>query len=89
MAYFIKIIITHFICRLKIDIRDTTTNVKKIMGENPRRIDSIIIDVYFKKDFDGKTKKILEKAALTCPVYYSLNSSLKKEIQFFWPSEKS
>lgn len=75
--------------QLKIDIRDTTANVKKIMGENPRRIDSIIIDVYFKKDFDGKTKKILEKAALTCPVYYSLNSSLKKEIQFFWPSEKS
>ena len=75
--------------QLKIDIRDTTANVKKIMGENPRRIDSIIIDVYFKKAFDEKIKKILEKAALTCPVYYSLNSSLKKEIQFFWPSEKS
>ena len=29
--------------QLKIDIRDTTANVKKIMGENPRRIDSIII----------------------------------------------
>ena len=75
--------------QLKIDIRDTSANVKKIMGENPRRINSIIIDVYFKKDFDEKIKKILEKAALTCPVYYSLNSSLKKEIQFFWPSEKS
>ena len=75
--------------QLKIDIKDTTANVKKIMGENPRRIDSIIIDVYFKKYFDEKIKKILEKAALTCPVYYSLNSSLKKEIQFFWPSEKS
>lgn len=75
--------------QLKIDIKNTTANVKKIMRDNPRRIDSIIIDVYFKKDFDEKIKKILEKAALTCPVYYSLNSSLKKEIQFFWPSEKS
>ena len=75
--------------QLKIDIRDTTAEVKKIMGENPRRIDSIKISVYFKKVFDKKIRKILEKAALTCPVYYSLNSSLNKEIQFFWPPEKS
>lgn len=75
--------------QLKIDIRDTTAEVKKVMGENPRRIDSIIISVYFKEVFDKKIRKILEKAALTCPVYYSLNSNLNKEIQFFWPPEKS
>ena len=75
--------------QFKIDIRDTIAEVKKIMGENPRRIDSIIIHIHFKKTFDIKIRRVLEKAALTCPVYYSLNSSLKKDIQFFWPSEKS
>ncbi|MBK78232.1 MAG: osmotically inducible protein OsmC [Flavobacteriaceae bacterium] len=75
--------------QFKIDIRGTIAEVKKIMGENPRRIDSIIIHIHFKKTFDIKIRRVLEKAALTCPVYYSLNSSLKKDIQFFWPSEKS
>ena len=75
--------------QFKIDIRGTIAEVKKIMGENPRRIDSIIIHVHFKNTFDEKIRRVIEKAALTCPVYYSLNSSLKKDIQFFWPSEKS
>ena len=52
-------------------------------------IRAIIIHIHFKKTFDIKIRRVLEKAALTCPVYYSLNSSLKKDIQFFWPSEKS
>ena len=75
--------------QIKIDIRGTIAEVKKIMGENPRRIDSIIIHVHFKNTFDEKIRRVIEKSALTCPVYYSLNSSLKKDIQFFWPSEKS
>ena len=40
--------------QFKIDIRGTIAEVKKIMGENPRRIDSIIINIHFKKNFDIK-----------------------------------
>ena len=68
--------------QLNIDIKETIANVKKIMGDNPRKIDCIKIDVYFKKNFDKKIKKILEKTALTCPVYYSLNPTLNKDIQY-------
>ena len=32
----------------------------------------------------AKTKTILERAAMTCPVYYSLHPDIKKEITFNW-----
>jgi hypothetical protein len=33
---------------------------------------------------DEKTKTILERTALTCPVFYSLHPDIKKEIVFVW-----
>ncbi len=67
-----------------INIEGAFAEVTKTMGVNPRRITKI--DVVFKLpfDFDEKTKTILEKAALTCPVYYSLHSDIEKNIIFNW-----
>ena len=33
---------------------------------------------------DEKTKKILEKAALTCPVDKSLSDSMIRDVKFIW-----
>ncbi len=67
-----------------INIEGAFAEVTKTMGVNPRRITKI--DIVFKLpfDFDEKVKIILEKAALTCPVYYSLNSEIEKNVIFNW-----
>ena len=46
-----------------IDIKGTNAIVKKTMGINPRRIAKIDIDLTFPKEYDSKTKTILERAA--------------------------
>ena len=56
------------------------------MGTQPRRIVEIKIDVIFPTRFDEKTKIILEKAALTCPIANSLHPDLNQNIRFIWHS---
>ena len=65
-----------------IDIKDTTAIVKKTMGNNPRRIAKIDIDLTFTKKLDSKTKTILERAAYNCPVHHTLSKSVEKNISF-------
>ena len=65
-----------------IDIRDTTAFVKKTMGNNPRRITKIEIDIIFPKDYDSRTKTILERAAFNCPVHHTLSETVEKNISF-------
>ena len=52
------------------------------MGNKPRRIIKIDIDITFSKIFDIKTKTILERAAYNCPVHHSLSKSIEKNISF-------
>jgi putative redox protein len=70
-----------------IDITNTKCSVEKIMETAPRRIGRINIEVHFPKNtvYSEKEKKILEKAALTCPVMESLHPDCIKNIQFLWP----
>jgi uncharacterized OsmC-like protein len=67
-----------------IDISGASADVTKTMGVNPRRITKIQIIFSLPIDFDIATKTILEKAALTCPVFYSLNNDIEKDITFKW-----
>ena len=71
---------------LNIDIKNSTAVVSKVMASNPRRISEIQITVNFTKSYDKRIKKILEKAALACPVSNSLHPDLKQNILFNWPS---
>jgi putative redox protein len=63
---------------------DTTASVTKIMSASPRRVSEIVINLKFPKEYNDKEKKILEHAALTCPVYLSLHPDLKKTVHFGW-----
>ena len=65
-----------------IDIKDTIAIVKKTMGNNPRRITKIEIELAFPKDYDSKTKIILERAAHNCPVHHTLSETVEKYISF-------
>ena len=65
-----------------IEILGATAIVKKTMTNNPRRIAKIDIDLTFPRQYDKKTKTILERAAQNCPVHHSLSESIEKKITF-------
>ena len=65
-----------------VDIKGTTAVVKKTMGNNPRRIVKIEIDITFPKEYDSRTKNILERAAFNCPVHHTLSEIVEKNISF-------
>jgi len=67
-----------------IDINGATCSVTKIMAADPRRVAEIVIDFKFPKEYSEKDRQMLERAALTCPVYYSVHEDLKKTVTFGW-----
>ena len=69
---------------MNINIEGASAEVKKIMAAGPRRIAQVIIVINIPISTDEKTKKILEKAALTCPVDKSLSDSMIRDIKFIW-----
>jgi len=68
--------------QLGVNIDGTAANVTKIMSADPRRISKIIIEFNFPEGIAGKTQKILEHTARTCPVHYSLHPDIKRDISF-------
>ena len=71
--------------QIRYDLTNTTSSVKKIMGDNPRRIVEIEVKIKFSQSTDSKTKSIIEKSALNCPVAKSLHPDIKQNISFVWP----
>ena len=68
-----------------ISIKGANAIVKKTMGINPRRISKIDIELTFTKDYDERTKVILERAAHNCPVHHTLSEKVEKNINFIYP----
>ena len=68
--------------RHKINLKDSYANVEKKMSENPRRISSIIVDIYFKSTLDDNQLTILKRAAKHCPVHNSLSDNIDIKINF-------
>ena len=71
--------------KIKYDLTNTKSSVKKIMGDKPRRIVEIEVKIKFSQSTDSKTKSIIEKSALNCPVAKSLHPDIKQNISFIWP----
>ncbi len=69
---------------LNVDLLDSTVEVTKIMQSEPRKIAKIIVVLNMTIAPDAKTKIILERAAMTCPVFLSLHPDIEKEITFNW-----
>jgi putative redox protein len=69
---------------LEIDLTNSTAEVIKIMGTEPRRITEIHIKFDMAATVDHRMKLILERTAMTCPVLNSLHPNIKKEITFNW-----
>ena len=71
--------------QIKYDLTNTTSSVKKIMDDNPRRIVEIAVKIEFSQSTDSKKRAIIEKTALNCPVAKSLHPDIKQNISFIWP----
>ena len=71
--------------KIKYDLTNTKSSVKKIMGDKPRRIVEIEVKIKFSQSTDSKTKSIIEKTALNCPVAKSLHPDIKQNVSFIWP----
>ena len=62
----------------------STAAVTKTMQAEPRRIAKIEVVLSMVGQFDQKTKLILERTAMTCPVHMSLHPDLVQEVVFNW-----
>ncbi|MEO6901974.1 MAG: OsmC family protein [Bacteroidia bacterium] len=66
-----------------INIDGTAIEITKVMDSSPRRVSEIIVEFTMpKSNFSDKEKKLLENAALTCPVAKSLSAELKQTVTF-------
>ena len=69
---------------LNLELEGSVASVTKIMNAEPRRIGTIEIVFEMSLVTDSKNKIILERAAMTCPVFLSLNTDIEKKISFNW-----
>ncbi len=69
---------------LNINLDRSTVEVTKIMQAEPRKIARLIITMNMAIGADDKTKIIMERTAMNCPVLLSLNPDIEKEITINW-----
>jgi putative redox protein len=71
---------------MNVNLEGTKIDITKVMVTDPRRIGEIKVTFNFPEGLkpDDKQKAILERAALTCPVFESLHPDLNKTVEFKW-----
>lgn len=69
---------------LGFDLEDASAEVVKIMESNPRRVGEVGLKISLKQNCDDKTKTVLEKVGLNCPVAQSLSVDLLQNVEFIW-----
>jgi uncharacterized OsmC-like protein len=68
-----------------LDITGTKAEVTKVMAADPRRIARIEIRFLMPDhNYTDTQKKLLEAAARSCPVHFSLSEGLEEVIEFVW-----
>ena len=74
---------------MNIDLRGTKIEVQKLMKADPRRIGGINLTFSFPHELSltEKDRVILERAAHTCPVIYSINPEIEVKVDFKWEAK--
>ena len=68
--------------RSNIDVTGTEVSVEKHMSQDPRRISALPIRINMPTSVPIESRKKLEIAALTCPVYKSIHPDINVEVTF-------
>jgi uncharacterized OsmC-like protein len=71
---------------MNVDLSETRIEIEKIMKQDPRRIGGINLTFHFPETLkvDDRQRTILERAAETCPVIYSINPEIEVKVKFGW-----
>lgn len=69
---------------LNVDLTGSTVEVTKIMQAEPRKIAKIVVVLNMSIAVDEKTRTILERVAMNCPVLLSLHPDIEKDVTFNW-----
>lgn len=74
---------------MNINLKGIKVEVEKIMESNPRRIGGLNLTFNYPDNFKATDKEqmILEKAALTCPVFHSIHPDIKVNVAFNFKKE--
>jgi len=71
--------------RHQIDLTGTEACVRKEMVLEPaRRIGRLSVTITFPRDFSNEQRRLLEHAALSCPVHHSLHSEIEAPVEFIY-----
>jgi uncharacterized OsmC-like protein len=72
---------------LNIDLKGTRIEIQKTMKSEPRRISGISLTFHLPEQLQlsEKNKLILQRAADTCPVMYSINPEIDVQVNYNWP----
>ena len=65
-----------------IKLEGSYAKIEKIMGSKPRRIKRINVELNLSNNIDKNNMKILNKAALHCPVHNSLSKEIDINISY-------
>lgn len=69
---------------MNIDVSGTRAEITKVMTAEPRRVSEVHVDIEFNQSFDARTQKVLEQAALTCPVAKSIHPDIEQVVTFHY-----
>jgi uncharacterized OsmC-like protein len=71
---------------MNVDLSETKIEIEKIMKQDPRRIGGINLTFHFPQSLtvNDRQRTILERAAETCPVIYSINPEIEVNVKFGW-----
>ena len=74
---------------MNVNLKGIKVEVEKIMESNPRRIGGLNLTFNYPDNFKATDKEqmILEKAALTCPVFHSIHPDIKVNVAFNFKKE--
>lgn len=68
-----------------VDVEGTRMEIHKTMSASPRRIGEVLVVFHMPdKAYTDKEKRMLEKAAHTCPVHLSLHPDVVQKFEFKW-----
>ena len=71
---------------LGLDLKGTRIEIQKIMKADPRRISGVSLTFHLPSDLQlsEKNRIILQRAADTCPVMYSIHPDIDVQVKYNW-----